>query len=167
MSGTKGETCRYSSIAKSMKVSKNTVRNVMIKFLNTGTMKRRQGSGRKINSGDRNLVREVDRSLQQNPSTSVRDLAKKFNSSKSNVFKIKKKLGYKSYRVQKCPNRREKQDQNARKRALKLYCHDMTGKKRCIMVDNESYLKTDFRQMPGHHFYSRRVGRFINSKYMS
>lgn len=82
-----------------------------------------------------------------------------------NVRKIKEKLGFKSYRVRKVPNLRDKQNENARKRALKL-CNNVLIKHRgCMIQDDENYLKCDFQQIPDQEFNSRRVGKVVDYKF--
>ena len=112
-------------------------------------------------------MKNINLALQRNPRLSLGDLAKKYNTSRSNVWYIKAKLGYTSYRVQKVPNRRDKQNENARKRALKLYHEVLVKLKGCVIQDDETYLKCDFRQMPGQEFYSRRHGAFVDYKFKS
>ena len=150
---------------KQLNIPKSTIGSVISRYLEAGSIERKQGSGRKLNSGNKKLNKSITLALNRNPRLSVRDLASKFDTSKSNAWKVKEKLGFKSYRVQKVPNRRDKQNENARKRAFKLYNDVLTKHKGCIIQDDETYLKCDFQQMPGQEFYSRRVGKFVDNKF--
>lgn len=76
-------------------------------------------------------------------------------------------MGYKTYKAQKVPNRRDKQNENARKRALKLYNEVLIKHKGCVNQDDKTYLKCDFKQMPGQEYYLKRVGKFVDNKLKS
>lgn len=153
--------------SKQLNIAKSTIGTVISRYLATGSIARNVGSGRKLNSGNKKLVKSIDLALQRNPRLSLRDLAKKFNTSHTTVWRIKAKLGYKSHKVQKIPNRRDKQNETARKRALKLYNEILIKHKGCLIQDDETYLKCDFQQMPGQEFYSKRVGTFVDGKFRS
>ena len=34
-------------------------------------------------------------------------------------------------------------------------------------MDDEAYVKEDFRQLPGHNYYSKKIGSNIDNKYAS
>jgi hypothetical protein len=95
----------------------------------------------KLNSENQKLVNNISLALQQISCLSLQDLIRKYNKSWSNVWKIEAKLGYKSYQVQKVPNRRDKQNKNARKAALKSYNEALTKLTGCVIQDDETYLK--------------------------
>lgn len=73
----------------------------------------------------------------------------------------------KSYKIQKVPNCCDKQNETAKKRALKLYSEVLTKHSGCILQDDETYVKADFQQMPGQGFYSERDGAFVDKKFRS
>lgn len=69
----------YSDIARFVNESRHTVRNVILRFTESKSITRRKGSGRQVGFKDPLTVRNVIRSMRQNPGLSVRDLAKKHN----------------------------------------------------------------------------------------
>lgn len=156
-----------SQLARKLNIGKTTVNRVISKYLDTGSIERKIGSGRKLKSDHQKLKKKIDLALQRNPKLSLRDLASKFNTSYSKVRRIKAEMNYKSYKVQKVPNRRDKQNENAKKRALKLYTEVLIEHGGCIIQDDETYLKADFNQMPGQEFYSKRVGKTVVDNFKS
>ena len=52
----------------------------------------------------------------------------------------------------KTPDRNAEENLVPRKRAGKLY-KLLCKKKTCIIMDDETYVKLNFKTMPGHHFY--------------
>lgn len=144
----------YAEIGRQTKTSRATARNVINKFINEKTIKNKKKSGRKVGFSDPILVKRVLNAIKLNPSLSERDLAKKFNISKTYVHKIKFKHGIKSYKVQAVPNRNDNKNKNAKSRSRKLHDIMFNGHKGCIIMDDETYVKLDFRQLPGLQFYS-------------
>lgn len=84
-------------LAKDCSVPLATTHRIINKYLFTGSITRKIGSGKKVFSGNKKLALQVVRSIQRNPLLSLRDLAKKFGTSKLNVFKIKKRFNLKTY----------------------------------------------------------------------
>ena len=64
----------------------------------TGTIKRKSGSGIKKDFVRRHLVKKVKDALNKNPKISVRTLANKFKTSASTKQRVKRNCGYKSYK---------------------------------------------------------------------
>ena len=60
--------------------------------------------------------------------------------------------GLKSCIVQKHANRNDIQTAKAKKRAKKLYDNYLRGKNQCIVMDDETYVIGDFKQLPGRAF---------------
>lgn len=154
-----------SSIAKCLKLPKSTVCNVIKLFKATLTIDRAPGSGRKSGPADKKLALKVIKSLKNNPGLSVRDQAKKFNTSKSNIQKIRSRCGYKSYRAIKQPNRTEKQNLIAKTRARLLYEKVLTKHKGCVLIDDETYVKMDFKQLPGQKYYCSMIRGNVPKKF--
>lgn len=118
-----------SSIAKLLKLPKSTVNGVIKRFKESLTVDRARGSGKKAGPADKKLTQKVLKSFMNNPGISIRDRAKKFNTSASNIFKIRSRCGYKSFRAIKQPNRNDKQNLVAKKRARRLYDRQRIGTK--------------------------------------
>ena len=74
---------------------------------------------------------------------------------KSFVQKAKKRAGLRSFKVQKAPNRNEKQNRTAKTRTRKLYTQMLT-KPHCCIMDDETHVKADFRQIPGNQYVTAK-----------
>ena len=99
------------------------------------------------------MKRKVLRSISNNPGTSDRKRALKIGTSRSMVMRTRHSAGLKSYHAIKVPNRNDKQNINAKKRARKLYDTILTKFNDCLMLDDETYVKIDQKQIPGQKFY--------------
>lgn len=154
-----------SAIAKILKLDKSTVCRVIKRYNETLTVERAVGSGRKPGPIDKKLSERVIRSIKNNPSQSLRDQAKKFKTSKSNIQKIRLRHGLKAFKAIKKPNRTIKQNLTAKKRARLLYENVLTKFQGCIMMDDETYVKMDFKQLPGQKFYASTIRGNVPKKF--
>ena len=73
--------------------------------------------------------------------------------SPSFVQKVRKKAGIRSFRVNAAPHRTDKQHDVAKTRARKLY-DNFLHNYNCVIMDDETYVKADFKQIRGREFYS-------------
>lgn len=80
-------------------------------------------------------------------------------------MKLKRKLNFETFKKKKAPNRNDEVDLRSRKRAAKLYREVLLNTNRCILMDDETYVKTDNRQLPGQEFYSQIKGYSVNNKF--
>lgn len=144
----------YSDIGKGAGITRQTARNIILKFLRDKTTKRLKAGGRCSGTIDKIGEKKVLGALKRNPGLSVRDLAKKTGLAKSTVQDIKCRNNLRSFKVQKMPNRNDEQDKRAKTRARRLLDKMLNGFSGCIIQDDETYIKADFRQMPGSVFYS-------------
>jgi transposase len=85
----------------------------------------------------------------KNKSISVRDVARKVGVSNVNVQKTKERFNMKTHKKQKAPKRSHAQHQRAKARSRKLYKHLCANSERCILMDDETYIKMDTRTLPG------------------
>lgn len=108
------------SIAKILNFPHSTVNNIISRYKETLSLERKPGSGGNHMPSNQELTQKIIRSIKNNPGTSDRDRAKKFNTSFSTARRIRLKAGYKSYHVIKQPNRSDKQSLVAKKRARLL-----------------------------------------------
>lgn len=154
----------YRAISKSLGISKSTVANILNNFHERLTIDRKSGSGRKSGPVCRINEKKVLKNFEQNPNVSVRDVAKKIGVSASYVQKVKKRNGLKTFKVQKAPNRDKKQNFKAKSRARDLYRNFLT-KFECVILDDETYVKTDFHQIPGQEFFTCANKFNIEEKY--
>lgn len=154
----------YNDIAKTLGVARSTVGNVIKNFKNTLTIERKKGSGRKAGPISKSKDKAVVASFTRNPNVSVRDVAKKINMSKSYVQKVKKRAGLQTFKVGVSPNRDEKQNTVAKTRARKLY-DQWLPKFDCIVMDDETYIKADFKQIPGQEYCTAKDKKLVPDKF--
>lgn len=150
----------FASIGRAININRNTVRRVVQKFLETKSTARRLGSGRPQGPADPLQARKILKILKRNPHLSGRDVARKLGCHESLIRRVKKRYGLKSFKIQTAPCRDEKNEKMARTRARKLYDRYLTKNTSCLLMDDETYVKSDFRQLPGQGFYvaAKRFG---------
>lgn len=153
------------SIAKAVSEPVTTVCRVINNFLEGTTIKRKKGSGRPAGPIDLNLLNKIKRTYTRKPSSSERDIADSLNTSKSTVHRYKRHLGLRSFIAQKAAGRSESDDKVVRKRARKLYTDFLTTLDGCIIMDDETYVKNDFKQLPGKTFYVATAKHALEKKY--
>ena len=120
-------TISHAELGRMANVSRATARNAVLKFVETGTLKRKAGSGRKVGFKNPKLVRKVVAFWKRRPNFSERDMAKKFNISKTLAHRIKQKEHLFSFKVQKVPNRSYLKNKIAKTRARRLYEQFLCG----------------------------------------
>lgn len=69
-------------LAKSLKIAKTTIQNVLAKFKEVPSVQRKRGTGKKRGSVNENLQKEVIRRYKRKPNLSVRDMAEQVGTSK-------------------------------------------------------------------------------------
>ena len=114
----------------------------------------RSGSGRKSGFKDKEEAISIRRSFTQNPGLSNGERVKRYKVAEYFFRKVKKLYSFESYRAIRYPNRFEKQSLTAKTRARKLYGEVLTKVNCCIIMDDETYIKCDFKQLPGPKFYT-------------
>ncbi|XP_065088739.1 uncharacterized protein LOC135710154 [Ochlerotatus camptorhynchus] len=145
----------HRSIAKTLGIANSTVSRVIKRFEERLTTDRKPRSeGKSIPYNTKNHNRVVG-AFNRNPNASVRDVAKKLHLSRSFVQKAKTKAGLRTFKVQKALNRDEKQNKSGKTRARKLYLNMLT-KVECCIMDDETYVKADFKQIPGNLFFTAK-----------
>lgn len=140
-------------LAKKLKLPKSTVFSVCKSFDQRLTVDRKVGSGTNRKVCSRQMDRKVVAIIEKHPNLSVRNVARKVGKSKSYVQKVKQRHGLKAYKVKKVPNRDDKQNFNAKSRAKVLYTQ-LLQKFSCTIMDDETYVLEDFKQLPGLAFYT-------------
>ena len=154
-----------SRIAKCIKMPKSTVNDAIKGYKNTLTVERAIQVNRKSGPQNQALKRKVIQSIKSNPGLSDYDRAKKFNAKRSTVRNIRVYEGYTCYRAIKYPNRTDKQNTEAKKRSRLLYDKILTKFDGCILMDDETYVKLDFQQLPGQKFYAADKRGCVPEKY--
>lgn len=92
---------KYADIAKQVGTNRATVRNVILRFLETKSTDRKKGSGGRRIPVNEPLERKVLEEIRVNPTASLRGLAKKYGTSPSWIHRLKQKNGIRSNKVQK------------------------------------------------------------------
>ena len=155
----------YSAIAQATGISKSTVGDVIRRYKATLSVDRAKGSGAKAGPRDPNLHKKILRSISANPGTSDRKRAHRIGTSRSMVIRTRNRACLKSFRAIKVPNRNDRQNIFARKRARKLYEGILTKFRGCLVLDDETYVKVDQKQIPGQKFYIADKRLNVPSKY--
>jgi transposase len=155
--------CRQ--IAKRLNFSRRTVSKVLKRFNETLTVERAPGSGGQKGPVNPNLTRKVLKSIENNCNLSDRDRARKLGTSRENVCRIRIRNGFKSFKAIKHPNRSDKQDLAMKKRTRLLYDKILTKHGGCLVMDDETYVKMDFRQLPGQKYYVSRIRGQVPDKF--
>lgn len=161
----KNRSVSHRKIAKQLNMANKTVSRIINRFLQSNTIQRNKGSGRKPGPANKKLIKKFRRSLASNPGLSDKDRAIKYNISRSTVQKWRTRFGYKSYKVIKAPNRNDKQNKTAKSRARKLYDKLLTKHDGCILLDDETYVKLDFKQIPGKNYYVSKFRGNVDNKF--
>lgn len=153
------------SIAKELKLPSSTARSVIKRFKSSLSIERKPGSGRKKGPLNKKLHQKVVKSIKSNPGLSQSDLAKRHGTSETFIRKTIEGAGLKCYRAIKTPRRNDKQDINAKKRARLLQDNVLTKFNGCLIMDDETYLKCDHKQIPGRKFYYSSKRLNVSSKF--
>lgn len=155
----------YSSIARELKMNPKTVNRIIKRFKETLTIKQKPGRGRKSGPVDKELGKRVGLSFKNNPGLSQRKRAEKYGTSRPFIQRLMKNRKFNKYGMIRRANRRDKQETSARTRTRKLYDYLNSKQPRCILMDDETYVKADPRQIPGNNFYYAKFRGGIPSKY--
>ncbi|XP_055598132.1 uncharacterized protein LOC129747802 [Uranotaenia lowii] len=75
--------------------------------------------------------------------------------SSTTVYRAKKRAGLSTNTKIVTPNRDYKQNTTAKARSRRLYTTMLT-KFECVVVDDETYVKADYEQLPGQKFYTAK-----------
>lgn len=151
-------------IAKEENLPVSSVSYIIKKFGETNTIHNLPKSGRKKGSFDQEKSRRVMEIIKKKRELSVRDIAKKAKTSIGMVQRVKARNNLKTYKKQKQPKRDEKQSSKAKTRTKKLYDFVNQRKNHCIIMDDETYVKLDFKTLPGPQYYTIPKGSKIPRK---
>lgn len=146
-------------------MSPRTACDIIKRYKETLTIERKEGSGGKRKATRAQTRVKVINSIKRNPRLSDQDRAKQYGISKTAARNIRVKAGYKSYHVIKHPNRSDKQSLVAKKRARLLYETVLTKFNGCFLMDDETYVKCDYKQIPGRQYYVSKIRGNVPDKY--
>lgn len=145
-------------LAKAEGVSVHAVQNAIKRFGMYNTLKDLPGRGRKPGPSKPNLDKKICRQFERKKELSIRDCAKKCGTSIGMVQRAKERNSLKAYRKQKCPKRSQIQASSVKTRARKLYDGILSKRELCIVMDDETYVKLDYKTLPGAQFYTVKQG---------
>ncbi|XP_065080106.1 uncharacterized protein LOC135702959 [Ochlerotatus camptorhynchus] len=154
----------HRQLGKMLNIHHSTVSRVLKRFQERLTLDHGKGAGSKPGPENKKTEGKVKRMIKANPNVSSRDLAKKIGMSQSYVQNAKKSAGLHTYKVQNFPNRDERQQSTAKTRAWKLY-EKMLTKYGCCVMDDETYIKADFKQIPGLEFFTGKSKFDVDDKF--
>ncbi|XP_055626225.1 uncharacterized protein LOC129768530 [Toxorhynchites rutilus septentrionalis] len=143
----------HRDIGKILGIVQSTVSRVLKRYFENLTIDRKVKNGKNGCSVSEKDHKRVVKQFRRDPRSSVRDVANKLNLSSSFVQRTNQREGLRTYKVQKAPNRDERQNMVGKTRTRKLYT-EMLTKTHCLGMDDETYVKADFRQLPGLLFFS-------------
>jgi predicted transcriptional regulator len=109
----------FTAIAKKFKMPKMTVSRVIKRYLETGTVERKRGSGGYC-PGNVQRERKVIQYIRSHPNASLTEMASKFGTCRGNIIWIKQKYNIVTRKVRKIPNRDDLKNTIAKRRARKL-----------------------------------------------
>lgn len=141
-------------IAEKEGVSLKAVYSTIKRFGMNHTFKDLPGRGRKRGPLHPNLDKKICEQFARNKGISIRDCAKKCQTSLAMVQRAKERNMLVTYKKQKQPKRTKTQESTAKTRARKLYDNILTKNKQCIIMDDETYVKLDYKTLPGPQFYT-------------
>lgn len=151
-------------IASQLHLPVSTVRRTIIKFREEYTIEDKPKSGRPKGPANKSMEKKVVRVLKDKPLLSVRDIAKKAQTSASMVQRVKLRNSYKSYKKQKVPKLSPEQRNRAIRRARALYYQVCVGFDGCMILDDETYVKMDFKTLPGPQYYTKKIGTDVGDE---
>lgn len=152
----------YRKLAKLEGVSVCAVFNAINKYAQDLTFHDKPKSGRKPGSTNKKLEQKICKEYSKKKEASVRDIARKLGTSIGTVQRTKQKFNLKTYRKQRQPKRSAKQASTVKTRVRKLYEAHFAGKKTCCIMDDETYVKLDYRTLPGPQFYTVPRGSVVS-----
>ena len=146
-------------ITGELKYRKSMVADVIKRYKETLTVERKPGSGRRRGFQSEPVSNRVVKTVKRKPNTSIRELSSKRGLSATWVREVLAIRNLQGFRVQKSVNRTAQQDQRTKTRSGRLYDWFLHNKKMCVVMDDETYVVVDFKQLPGRSFY-RVIRRF-------
>lgn len=150
----------WSLIAKDFKLARSSVQSILTKYRQVLSTRRHPHNHNHREPRNPRLHNKIVRTITGNPSMSIRDVARKCTTSVGMVQRTKKREDMKTYKKQKIPRTSEKQQTIIKSRARKLY--DYLGREKLhVVMDDETYVKTDFSVIPGQQFYTVSPGQHL------
>lgn len=151
----------YRKLAQMEGVSVGAVQTAIRKYGEDYTFEDQQRPGQKPGPSNPKLDQKIVKLFASNRELSVRDVAKKVGTSIGMVQRAKKRNNLKTLKKQKQPKRSQKQKASVKTRVRKLYDSILSKKHSCVIMDDETYVKLDYKSLPGPQYYTIREGTEI------
>lgn len=148
-------------IVNKFQCSKSAVFQIIKKFGEHHTLEDLPKSRRRSGSANPHIDEKAVCSLKSKNYMSFREIAKKVGVSVGTIQNKIKRNNTRTYKKQKMPKRSVEQQTRAKKRCGVLYNILLTNKSRCILMDDETYVKFDTNTLPGPQYYNAVVAENI------
>jgi hypothetical protein len=143
-----------------------TVDRALEQYLMTGNVQYRQSSGRIPVVGTAKNAAKLKRRLIKNPSLSGRAACRELQIPETSVRRLKKQLGVVTRTKQKAPLYKKDQTERAKRGSKKLYKQLVhSGGEKFVIMDDETYVPCDSRQIPGKEFWNDIPGVDIPAEF--
>ena len=152
----------HENIAKEEHISIDSVSRIIKKFGEHGELSDLPKTGQKQGPYNTNIEKKILQIYQRKPETSIRDIVQQASTSIGMVQRVKKRHNLKTYKKQKRPKRDPKQSVKALMRARKLYNVLRNKNEHCVIMDDETYCKYDYKTLPGPQYYTVRMGQDVS-----
>lgn len=153
---------RQKDIAKICGMSLSTVKKRIRNYnLNISNAKKPR-SGRPKAPANPETERLIVSKLKARRHDSVRDIARKCGVSHGLVQKVKVRNGFQTRVVRKKAFKTTKQHNEGIERAKELHKILKREKHSCLILDDETYIKKDFSQLPGKQYYNKKSGETLD-----
>jgi len=143
---------------KSERYQHTTISRIIKRYEETGAVTTKSPPGRTPRSDQRKVFEAIENTYQSDPSISEREAAARHGVSPSWLHEIKvQKLGFKSYRKETTPRYKKNQEKTAKTNCRKIYRNRVLGEKpKIIIMDDETYVPVDAKNISGRQFYTCR-----------
>lgn len=146
------------TIARIVGVKIRTVRLRVSNYKLNISNERKQGSGGRPGPADPKMEAKVLKKIKDRPCDSMRDLARKCGTSLNMIQRVKARNDLVSCVKQKKAAKTIKQFNEGISRAKKLSEILQWQKNSCLAMDDETYVKKDFAQIPGKQYNIKKRG---------
>lgn len=154
--------------AKTMKhfmeegLNKRTIQRVLKRYIVSGRIEYNKKSGPQRSVLTKKMLQRIKKHYQRNPSSSVRQTAKKFQISNGSISNAKKILNIKTRKKKVAPKYIKDQKARAERALRKLYkMSTASGANHFFVLDDETYCPADPTQVNGNEYYNFVEGNDI------
>ena len=149
-------------IAKFSGISLATVERSIRNYKLNLPLQEKAGGKHPKGTVDKQLEKKALKLFERRRNDSVRDMARKLGTSTATIQRIKKRNGYQSLIKQNVAKKTPKQFNKGIDRAQNFERFLRGKKNSCMVMDDETYVKLDFAQMPGKQRYLKKRGTTLS-----